>query len=764
MSGNFDKWDFLEDFLAECREHLAKLNQELMDFEKDPSRREEILEAIGRELHTLKAASRMMGFKHIEGLSHKLEDLFESIGQNRLAFHSQIGDIVLDTLDGVEICLKALPSIEVETSLEGLLANIDLALEGRSGEATRICKTTETSSPSIEKEEDLLLPSESAPEEVQQPLKKVPSKTSSQVFREENAQSVRVHLRKLDHLMDLSGELVMYKARSQEAGLHIQQIEEKISSFKQEWRSFQKQLSQGATLKDFKEQMEDFLQGIEKLGKKTASTFTEGFNQLNQVSEDLRDGIMELRMVPLKHLFEMLPRMMRDLVREESKPARLILEGENIEVDRKIMELLREPLIHMIRNAISHGIETPEVRAKRNKPAEGTVSISARREGDQILIEVKDDGGGIDPEVIKRKALAMNLVAERDLENLREWELLRFIFLPGFSTRDKASAISGRGIGMDIVEKTLVALKGTVGIDSKPGEGTIFSLRLPLSLATTHVLLTQVGPENYAIPIHTIREILQLNMSMVEKVENKDAIHLRNRTVPLVDLATILKRPFGGSLAQRKIALILSDGDKSLVAFGVDKILGEQEIVSKSLGNQVQKVRHIQGGSILREGEVILILNSAELLHSSRSVSGLVSSRIQEDDPSPERQRCRILVVDDSITTRRLEKAILDTAGYLVDTAVHGEDALNKLKIQKFDLIISDVQMPVMDGLELTRRIKKDPGLQKLPVIIVSSLDQREDKEAAFSAGASGYITKGEFNQENLITLIEELTQKGGEG
>ncbi len=754
-----NKMDFLEDFRSECKEHLSNLNQLLLELEKTPTQTG-IIESLGREFHTLKAAARLMGFEKIEKIVHKLEDLFGAIYNKKLAFNSKINDIALNTLDRIEESVRILPLENPDIDLEKMEQYIDLAKEGR---VENIVFKREKQEPDKAEEKKILpVPEPQIPQEKAQPNKpspdvslEKPKEVSSNTLLDiDSPDSIRIRTEKLDQLFNLIGELVMFRLRSQETENQLLKLCNMIQNFKDDWEHTRNsKTDEEQSLNKVREK----LSHIEKVCSSILYHSNANAALLNNVSEGLRDRIMQLRMLPLNHLFQSMPRALRDIAREEGKDAALIMEGEDIEIDRKILEQMKDPMLHLIRNAISHGIELPQERIAINKEAKGIINIKSRRQGNQIWIEISDDGRGIDSKRVKEKALELGIITEQEAQNFTEKDMLQLIFRPGFSTRDKACTISGRGVGLDIVKTAVHNQKGSVDVASEPGKGTSFTIRLPLSLATSHVLLVRLGEEIYAVPLDSIQEIVLFKAEIIEKIENRDCIYLRDRTIPVVDLAAVLERPFRCSESKRQTALVVSTSDsQQSIAFIVDEILGEQEIVAKSLGNQIRRLPYIQGASILGKGEVILILNIASLVHYSRSAQN--QSQLQKVEKKiVEKKKRKVLVVDDSVTTRKLEQAILEAAGYQVDVAVHGKDALHKLKSSIWDIVVTDIQMPIMDGFELTKSIRENTEWKKMPIIVVSALDKEEHKKLAFNNGAQGYITKGQFNQENLISMIENL-------
>jgi two-component system chemotaxis sensor kinase CheA len=428
-----------------------------------------------------------------------------------------------------------------------------------------------------------------------------------------------------------------------------------------------------------------------------------------------------------------------------------------------VLEEIKDPLIHLLRNSVDHGIEPPDQRVAVGKPARGTITLSACQKGNSIVIEVSDDGAGIDVAKVKKSAVKAGLITAEEAHAMNDDEAMRLIFLPGLSTSETITDISGRGVGMDVVRKNVEALQGQVDVDSVLGWGTKVTLTLPLTLATTLELLVQVGGHTYGLPISAVERILRINVSDIASMEGKEAIAVGGEPISLVHLADVLELDSEKAQAQevkadQKIPVVIVSSAKKRVAFVVDAVVGQQESVVKGLGKQLARVRNVAGATILGTGQVIMTLNPTDLVTSARAVEGRASKLLQAPPTKVEEQRKpTILVVDDSLTTRTLEKNILETAGYEVKVANDGAEALSILQAGDCDLVVSDVLMPRMTGLELTEAIKGNPRTKDIPVVLVTSLESREDRERGVEVGADAYIVKSSFDQANLLQTIEQL-------
>ena len=465
---------------------------------------------------------------------------------------------------------------------------------------------------------------------------------------------------------------------------------------------------------------------------------------------------MQLRMLPVNTVFQTFPRAMRDLAKQYRKEIDFVIEGGETELDKKVLEGINDPLVHIMRNAVDHGIESPEARLAAGKPAAGTVRLAARQEGDRILVEVADDGAGIDAGKVRATAVRKGYITEAEAASMSDREAMFLIFEPGFSTSAIITEISGRGVGMDVVREFVVGrLKGALDVRSEVGKGTTFTLTIPLTLAVIRALMLKVGDRTFALPTTAIDETLRVEQHEISKLEGRDVIRRQRRTIPLVRLSALLGLPDSEFSEGQKVPIVTVSYSGHLMGFVVDGFVGEQQIVSKPLGAHLRRVENLAGVTILGAGQVVPILNVPDLMDNARMRSGQRAAHApREERPAS----ARILICEDSFTTRELERSIFETAGYEVETAVDGAAGLAKLKDGLLvDAVVTDVQMPRMSGFELTSAIKSDPALAGLPVVIVTSLERDEEKAQGIEAGADAYIIKSVFNQDTLLDTVESL-------
>ncbi|HEY1013155.1 MAG TPA: response regulator, partial [Herpetosiphonaceae bacterium] len=467
--------------------------------------------------------------------------------------------------------------------------------------------------------------------------------------------------------------------------------------------------------------------------------------------DELEAEVMATRLQPIAGLFAPIPRAVRELARELQKEVALVTEGETTEADRKLIEMLSDPLLHLVRNALDHGIEPPEEREAAGKQREATLRLCARSLGGSVELLVSDDGRGISAEAIRQTAVRKGLIEADDAARLRDDEALELIWQPGFSTSSFITDVSGRGVGMDVVRTAVTEVGGRIEIDTELGRGTTFIMTLPLTLLTTRVLLFEASGGMYALPSTACLAGRRVRSDEIETVEGRPTFAYDGRTIPVVALAPLLDQR--GPLpdpSQISTILILGPAQRPLGLL-VNRMIDEREAVVKSLGPILAQQRLCSGSIILPDGRLVLLLNPATVAERAREVARPAAP------PAAHLQPARLLVAEDSFTTRELLRSILQSAGYQVETAVNGRDALDKVQSNPYDLVVSDVEMPHLTGFELTRRIRGDQRLSNLPVIIITSLARESDRREGLLAGAQAYIVKSQFDQSNLLETIHQL-------
>ena len=593
------------------------------------------------------------------------------------------------------------------------------------------------------------------------------------------SETIRIKTSKLDSLLYQVEEMVSIKMAANQRASDLRNLKSSLDLQKKQWLKIYPEVrilknlvetleardawgtSRSYLLKmiDFLEANEDTIKGLESKLKTINSMAENDSRQAASMVNDLLDDMKSVLMLPSSTLLEILPRLVRDLARDQGKKIKLTIEGGDTEIDRRILEEMKDPLIHLARNSIDHGLERPTDRTRRGKTEEGSLAISIAQLGTKkVEILVADDGAGIDVEKVKQAAIRKNLITEQELRGLNPDETTALIFKSEISTSPIITDLSGRGLGLAIVREKVEKLGGTVTVESRLGIGTVFHIQLPVTLATFRGTLVQVGTELFIVPTSNVIRVSRVRRDSIGTVENRDTITMKGRVLPLVRLADVLEiksEPKLGQASEFVTVLILGASDQK-IAFSVNAILNEQEVLVKSLGRQLSRVRNVSAATVLGSGQVALILNVSDLILSAMRIAG-VGLVAHTQRPEDEEKTKSILVVEDPITSRMLLKNILESAGYEVQTAVDGADAWSTLKTANFDLVVSDVEMPRMDGFELTAKIRSQEDLKSIPVVIVTSLESREDRERGIDVGANAYIVKSGFEQNNLLSVVKRL-------
>jgi two-component system, chemotaxis family, sensor kinase CheA len=757
-----ERKDLIDIFKAETEEHLTKLDNGLIALEKQPDQ-PELVSSLNREVHTLKGAARVFGFSEIQDIAHRIEDLFEGIAGKKAVFSSLMAERIFKGLDAIRTILERIvQEKEIDLDTLGLCRELEACLAEKQGVRTqgkrgrgqnskrgKPNKGPEGKAPEIEK----------AQLEASPPLREGDGSPPS-AQREEY---IRIPLSRADKLLYLVGELVINKMKS---SAKVAQAK-RLSKLSKEAQKSISLLSE--TIKrEFSSQPGDVTRllsqcdaQIQNLREHSLTLYddvsTETFH-LDPVIDELQARVKEIKMVPLSTILEGFPRMVRDIASERGKEVQWQISGEETELDKKVLDRIKTSLIHILRNCIDHGIEEPEARVASEKPRAGTIKVSASQKADNVVITIEDDGRGMDIAEIKQTALKKELVTNHELERKTDKEILNLVFMNGFSTSPVVTDVSGRGMGLDIVSRDITNLKGQVILDTQKGRGTQFTLVLPLTIAVIHVLLVEAQDMTFALPMFSIIEGVRVDRDHVSTIEGRMAIPWREQIVPLVRLNEVLNLPpsgEGNSKAGKEMSVVIAASFDSHVGFIVDDIVGEEEVFIKGLGMHLGKMKNVSGAVIMPTGEVVVVLDIADLIaHSALSVP---QGKGKQRPSRLERNEKRILIVEDAFSTREMEKNILETHGYQVETAVDGLDALDKMGGPPYDLIVSDIEMPRMNGFELCRALKKKEGTRDIPFVMVTALEREEDKRKGMEVGAAAYIVKSAFEQTNLLDTIEQL-------
>ena len=737
-------------FKAESTEHLARLDDGLLRLERNCAD-QALLEEVFREAHSLKGAARMLGLSRIESSAHGLESILNT---------ARKGDAPLtpDTVEQMTVVLgdlrnlvqEALAAPSVEACTPELLNEKQPAPPAPSSLATLV-------PPKLPKEDGFVAGAArpTPPAEFAQSAS-VP--TAGEPF---HIETVRVETRKLDDLLTLTSELSVIQGRVQHRLLLMDEMLEQWSLLERGRRKFSFQLRNPETVAGTDETLRQMLHAdgaaLTLLGsriKQTRDSFYEDGTRLEAAANTLEERVHAIRLLPLSTVFALFPRMVRDLAREQGKEVELVIEGGELSVDKRVLEEMKDPLMHLLRNAIDHGIEQPAERERLGKPRCGALQLRAVRENNTVLLEVRDDGRGLDVDAIRHAAVQHGLHDEATLAAMTKAQLQQLLFLPGFTTSTFITELSGRGVGLDVVRVNVERLKGDIRMESAPHQGTVMQLRLPLSLSTTRLLLVSVNDHCYGLPIEFVHTSRYVREEDIFTLEGRPTFELYGQAVIAPRLADLLALPPVNQRSETA-CIVIQVGDE-LLGLRVDELLDEEEVLAKPLGAPLQRVRNVSGLSILGSGEICAVLNPADLLRSAHKLAAATSSKSNIEQTGQPVKSC-ILLVEDTMLVRVMEKRILEAAGYEVVATVDGADALNALGSRTFAAVVSDIMMPNMDGLTLAARIRQDLRYRDLPIILVTSLSSDEDKRRGLEAGANAYIPKPSFDQRLLLDTLQRL-------
>lgn len=774
MSGDLSGFSLMDLFREEAATHTATLSAGLLALESGGGDRSTI-EPLMRAAHSLKGAARIVGLEPAVHVAHVMEDCFVAVQEGKVQLGPDQVDVLLRGVD-VLSRIAGLPegaigawALEHEQALEDLDASIRAIAEGTAAPAASPPSPVPGPGPGpAPSPVSAPPPAEAAPAAPPSRPPRVETPPPSQAppapapAVESVERVVRVTAESMTRLMSLAGEsLVQSKQvrpfvdsllalKAQFAGLQdtLQALQDRhgpsVPSGGAEGELLGRAQAQAAqcsqTLADRLEQFEDFARRGEDLAGR------------------LHHEVLTSRMRPLAEGVRGFPRLVRDISRSLGKDVRLEIVGETTGVDRDILEKLEAPLNHLVRNALDHAIELPDERRAAGKPETGRIRLEARHRAGMLHVTISDDGRGIDPERLRAKVLERGLATPAMAEQLSEAELLEFLFLPGFSTREAVTEISGRGVGLDVVQNMVRAVGGVVRVGSTVGQGTRFTLQLPISMSVVRALLVRIAGEPYAFPLNRIDRILQVPTEAIQTLEGRQHFLLDGQPVALVEACQVLDLPAGRRETAVLPVVVASDRSHR---FGVvvESFLGERDLEVRPLDARLGKVPNLNSASVLEDGWPVLIVDVEDLV---RSVDNLLGGRrlrkVSAETARPEvRGSQRVLVVDDSLTVRELERQLLQASGYTVEVAVDGVDGWNAVRTGGYDLVVTDVDMPRMDGIALVGRIKQDPRLRELPVVIVSYKDREDDRMRGLDAGANAYLTKSSFHDQTFLRMVVDL-------
>lgn len=759
----------LSTFRVEAEVHLQAIGSGLLGLERTPLAEQSatIVETIFRAAHSLKGAARAVNLKQVEAVCRSLENVFSAIKDRRVVISSPLIDLLLQATD----------------ALGGLLAvEEDTAATRKSPSATLIRQL-----------DDVLirpLPEfavTGAAPQFAQPRGNEPGARGSRIaMHSPNATSgpasatVRVSAEKLDSVMRQVEELLLPSLAAGQRAKELSEATATLSIWKKQRFQIQPELrivkseltnspensgssrraNELSRLLRYLEVEQIHMKLLEDQLVRLQHAAERDQRALASMTDRLRHDVKEMQLLPFSSLLKTLPRFSRELAREQGKSLELMIHGGELEIDRRILEEMKDPLIHLVRNCIDHGIEQPGVRVSKGKPSRGTITLACSpKDSSTAEVLVADDGAGIDLSMVKAAARKLGLISSEETEQLGEVEAAALAFQSGVTTKPIITDISGHGLGLAIVREKVERLGGSIVLKSSPNAGTTFHILLPLTLANSRGVLVHAGGQLFVIPSPGIERVVRIPNKEIRTVENRPTILVDEQPVSLVCLSDVLELPSQIKATEPSVTAVVLGSGPARVAFSVDEILGEQEVLVKALARPLVRVRNISGASVSGSGRVVPVLNVADLLESAvqRPAPGPAFANQLPDTNDEITKRRAILVVEDSITSRILLKNILESAGYRVSTAVDGIDGYTMLKEGAFDLVVSDVEMPRMDGFDLTAQIRADNNFAELPVVLVTALESIQHRERGIDVGANAYIVKSSFDQSNLLEVIRRL-------
>lgn len=732
-------------FRVEAQEHLHEISAGLIQLEKTPAaeRRQDYIEAIFREAHSLKGAARSVNLTEIESLCQAMESVFAELKASNRQLSQELLDLLHRGVDSLQRAVTAHSGGD-DDAIAGMLA---LARQIESS------RHAAPSPPELRGEADSTTP---APPPASAPPPARPDDSPA------HPETVRLSVERLDALLLQAEELLVGKLFAVQIAGELSALVADFAARKREW-SRNRALHTGHPaagadpLTDYIEWSSPFVQALEMRLSALARTAAQESRILAGMVDGLLDDMKAALMLPFSTLLAGFPKLVRDLARDQRKEVELVIQGWEIEADRRILEEIKDPLMHLVRNCIDHGLERPEVRQQQDKPPRGRLTIAiGQRNGRRIELRVADDGAGIDTQKVRATAVRLGILSGEAAEKLSDNDALALIYQSGFSTSPLITDVSGRGLGLAIVQEKVARLGGSVEVESVLGQGSAFRLLLPLTLSTFRGLLVRAGGQLFVLPVVHVERVARVTREAITSVGNQETVSFLSGALALVRLSDALgmAAPLPGQEAMESLPIVVLFAGEKRAAFVVDEVLGEQEVLVKPLGPLLLRAPKVAGATVLGTGQVAPVLQPAELL---RAASHPGAHPIGAATTPTRQARPVILVAEDSITSRTLLKTILEGAGYAVSTAVDGAEAFSMLRTGRFDLLVSDVDMPRLNGLDLTAKIRDDKQLADLPVVLVTALEAKEDRERGVEVGANAYIVKSSFDQSNLLDAVRRL-------
>lgn len=767
-----DIQEILEDFLVEAFELVEQIDHDLVELESNPEDLE-LLNRIFRVAHTVKGSSSFLNFDVLTKLTHHMEDVLNKARHNELKITPEVMDVVLESIDMMKTLLNSIRDNGNDTAIgldiAPICARLTAISEGESLDSVAVEPKEEAKEEPIKEEakeeepeldvnklsddeveaeierllkvrkaEDQARRAEKKKTQEAKPTQSKPASQAQTASAEKKVpaagggssganmdQTIRVEVKRLDHLMNLIGELVLGKNRLLKI---YDDVEERYDG-------------------------EKFLEELNQV-----------VSQLSIVTTDIQLAVMKTRMQPIAKVFNKFPRVVRDLGRELGKQMELEISGEETELDKSIVEEIGDPIMHMIRNSCDHGIEDPATRAANGKPEKGTVNLKAYNEGNHIVVEIADDGKGLDADALKSKAIEKNLITEREADQMSDKEAFALIFKPGFSTAAKITNVSGRGVGMDVVKTNIEKLNGVIEIDSELGKGTVMKLKIPLTLAIIQSLLVGTQEEFYAIPLASVLETVRVPIDDIYTIEGKNVLRLRDEVLSLVRLSDVfgVKQVLENTDQTYVVVIGVAESKLGII---VDTLVGQEEIVIKSMGEYLQNIQGIAGATIRGDGRVTLIIDVAAMMDIAKEIKVDIKAQIESQSKKVNKEKpsdYTVLIVDDSKMDRTIMQKALEPLGVSLVEATNGVEALNTIKSGEHDIdaVLIDIEMPRMDGYTLAGEIRKYSKYKNLPLIAVTSRTSKSDRLRGVEVGMTEYITKP-YSPEYLENVVRKNLKLG---
>lgn len=730
--------ELLNDYTTEAAEHIEVMQQGLLQLENctDASLRDKLTESIYRETHSLKGASRVLNQIETEKICMCLESHFSILKKHSITLSTDYYNAYNRAIEMLSSLLTAISNNELKPAFSKF---------------QQLVQTLEFSYTSLQK-----MASEQGVVVATAPLKTELKTEEVEALIENNQQlntvqgvdteTIRIDVAKLNTIMLKTEDFVSTKNTLEHLSIQFNKIQSQLSALRS---TLGKQAGVNDDFVKLKK-VDDDLRAFNHQFKAFQNVFT-------RQTDDLQLDVKTILLHPIRSLFSSAPKLIRDISTQSSKKVKYSITGDSIDIDRRIIEELKDPIIHLLRNCVDHGIELPAKRLAQHKPEQGTIKVAVEMlENKKIQIDISDDGAGINTQKIIQKALKSNILTAEQAEQADMSTIHALIFKSGISTSDLITDISGRGLGMAIVEEKVLNNNGTIQLISEPAKGTTFRITIPQSLSVYKGILIKSAASYFSIPVFNVLKAIRLKKQDLKTVDGQNCLFLDNEPISVVDLSTILglqKSYLAVANTDVEHALLIQSKAKKMILL-VDKISGQFESVLKGMGSQLLHVENIAGLTVLGSGKLVPVLNVSELIKMAENKPAISTIKASDSDAA---KRNRLLVAEDSITIRTMLRSYLESAGYVVKTAVDGMQAYEFLQQNEYDLVVSDVEMPRMNGFELTAKIRETKAYSQLPVILVTALETADDKQRGLEAGANAYIVKQSFEQSNLVETIKRL-------